>query len=198
MDIQHRRSAGYAAEGVVYHKGKAENKLPEELQHKHMKTRTILSNKHRRSFCICFCNLVTSQRGMQTISRTSNQRGTGNMTQLFDPPHLKKRPSTAPPRLLARPLAEKAPVAIFVAWLNLSQREKARVFVTASTMAMTRRIRQQKSNTLKSFITAQHTNQTQPNKMQSENGNDPQHHPTNRLRIQRQPEEPLIRSIYLS
>ena len=43
----------------------------------------------------------------------------------------------APPRLLARPLAEKAPVAIFVAWLNLSQREKARVFVTARTMAMT-------------------------------------------------------------
>jgi hypothetical protein len=58
------------------------------------------------------------------------------VTQLLVP-YLKKRPSTAPPRLLARPLAEKAPVAIFVAWLNLSQREKARVFVTANTIAIT-------------------------------------------------------------
>lgn len=51
--------------------------------------------------------------------------------------HLKKRPSIAPPRLLASPLALKAFVAMLEAWLNLSHREKAKVFVTVRTMAMT-------------------------------------------------------------
>jgi hypothetical protein len=47
-------------------------------------------------------------------------------------------------------------------------------------------------------ISKQHTNQTQPDKMQSENGNNTQSHPTNRLRIQRQPKESFVCSIYLS
>jgi hypothetical protein len=42
------------------------------------------------------------------------------------------------------------------------------------------------------------TNQTQPNKMQSEDGNNPQSHPTNRLRIQRQPKESFVCSVDLS
>ena len=50
----------------------------------------------------------------------------------------------------------------------------------------------------KSGLAEPHTNQTQPNKMQSENRNNPKHNPTDRLRIQRQPEKPLIRSIDIS
>lgn len=41
-------------------------------------------------------------------------------------------------------------------------------------------------------------NQTEPNKLESENRNDTQSHPTDRLRVQRQPEESLIRSIDMS
>lgn len=51
--------------------------------------------------------------------------------------HLKKRPRTAPPTELARPLALKAFVARFEAWLNLSHLEKAKVLVTVRTIAMT-------------------------------------------------------------
>lgn len=36
----------------------------------------------------------------------------------------------------ANPLAEKAPPAMFEAWLNLSQREKARELVIVSAMAI--------------------------------------------------------------
>lgn len=44
----------------------------------------------------------------------------------------------------------------------------------------------------------QHTNQTEPNKLKSENRNDTQSNPTDRLRVQCQPEESLIRSIDMS
>jgi hypothetical protein len=84
-----------------------------------------------------------------------------------------------------------------VAWLNLSQREKARVFVTAKTIAITSRSVSKRAlrRARRGF---KHTNQTQPNKMQPEDRNKTQHDPTNRLRIQGQPEEPLIRSIDMS
>lgn len=51
--------------------------------------------------------------------------------------HLKKRPSVAPPILLASPLALNAFVARFDAWLNLSQLKKAVVLVTVRRVAMT-------------------------------------------------------------
>lgn len=47
------------------------------------------------------------------------------------------RPTMFDARLPARLPPEKAEPARFEAWLNLSQREKARVFIIVSTSAMT-------------------------------------------------------------
>lgn len=44
----------------------------------------------------------------------------------------------------------------------------------------------------------QRTNQTKPDKVQSEDGDNTQRYPAHRLRIQGQPEEPLVGSIDLS
>jgi hypothetical protein len=171
----------------------------DEIKHKHEIQEQNRAGKIEKLFALFFCTFVAS-RGMWT-SKTRNHAKPEDKRKVYDPafvPYLKKRPSTAPPRLLASPLAEKAPVAIFVAWLNLSQREKARVFVTARTIAITSTPTLAKHSFSTLSISSKHTNQTQPNKMQSENGNNTQSHPTDRLRIQCQPEKSLVRSVYLS
>jgi hypothetical protein len=110
------------------------------LQNKHKARKDVVTDGEE-ALALFFCALVTCRRGsMRTTSKTSNYAKPERKRKVYDPafdPYLKNRPRTAPPRLLARPLAEKAPVAMFVAWLNLSQREKARVFVTANTIAIT-------------------------------------------------------------
>jgi len=118
-------------------KAEGQDTVSAKLQHKRTRQKQEIAMDIRRAFAFLSAIWYLAKRVCRRQAEPATRRKEGKyMTQLLVS-HRKKRPSTAPPRLLARPLAEKAPVAIFVAWLNLSQREKARVFVTASTMAIT-------------------------------------------------------------
>ena len=92
-----------------------------------------------------------------------------------------------PPEYIAFPASPDA-------WLNLSQRENARVLVIVSTRAIT-------ADSLAchptiSFASAvSRTNQDQPNELHLQHCHQPQCNPEQRLDIHRQPKEATVRSI---
>lgn len=122
--------------------------------------------------------------------------------------HLLKIPLIIPPaRFLANPEPYKAPDANPLAWLNLSHRENARVFVIVRTSAITRCPPSALSLSLlppkptlpipskEKKNRTQLTDKRQPNRLQTNHRNHSKHNPQHGLGIQRKPKEALIRRI---
>ena len=102
-----------------------------------------------------------------------------------------------PARFLARPEPYIAFEANPVAWLNLSQREYASALVSVRTSAITTTSQQSTPQwpPISPHPGPKLTNKRQPNKLKARQRNHSQQNPQHRLRIQRNPKEPLIRRI---